>query len=127
MLELPPERVMDTVTVSIYALQFVFVPAQPGPETSHKPERVQMGERISNIEPVYPAQAAQKKMGGTVRLRATVGKDGAMESVRVLSGPALLIPSASDAVWQWKYRPALLEHQPIEMREDITIEFRPIR
>jgi len=127
LLELPPERVMDTVTMLIYSRQFVLVPAQPGPESSHKPERVRMGERISNIEPVYPAQAAQKRMGGTVHLRATIGKDGAVESVKAISGPTLLIPSAIDAVDQWRYQPTLLEQQPIEMEEDITIEFRPIR
>jgi TonB family protein len=127
LLELPPERVMDTVTVLIYSLQFVFVPAQPGPESSHKPEKVQMGERVSSIEPVYPAQAAQKRMGGTVQLRATVGKDGTVESVRAISGPGLLIPSAIDAVRQWRYEPTLLDQQPIEMLEDITIEFRPLR
>jgi TonB family protein len=127
LLELPPERVMDTVTVLIYSRQFVFVPGQPGPESSHKPEKVQIGERVSNIEPVYPAQAAQKRMGGTVHLRATIGKDGAVESVRSISGPTLLIPAAIDAVQLWKYQPTLLEQQPIEMQEDITIEFRPLR
>jgi TonB family protein len=126
-LELPPERVMDTVTVLIYSRQFVFVPGQPGPESSHKPEKVQMGERISNIEPVYPAQAAQKRMGGTVHLRATIGKDGAVESVKAIGGPTLLIPAAIDAVRQWRYEPTLLERQPIEMQEDITVEFRPLR
>jgi TonB family protein len=127
LLELPPERVMDTVTVSIYSLQFVFVPAQPGPESSHKTEKVQMGERLSNIEPVYPAQAAQKRMGGTVHLRATIGQDGTVGSVRAISGPTLLIASAIDAVRQWRYQPTLLDQQPIEMLEDITIEFRPLR
>lgn len=111
----------------IYSRQFVFVAAQPGPEWSHNPEKVQIGERLSHIEPVYPAQAAQKRMGGTVHLRATIGKDGAVESVRSISGPTLLIPAAIDAVRQWKYEPTLLEQHPIEMQEDITIEFRPVR
>jgi TonB family protein len=127
LLELPPERVMDTVTVLIRSRQFVFVPGQPGPESSHKPEKVQIGERVSNIEPVYPAQAAQKRMGGTVHLRTTIGKDGTVESVTATGGPTLLIPAAIDAVRQWRYKPTLLEQQPIEMQEDITIEFRPLR
>jgi len=127
LLELPLEQVIDTATVLIQSRQFVFVPAQPGPESSHKPEKVQMGDRISKIAPAYPAQAAQKRMGGTVHLRATIGKDGTVESVRPMNGPTLLIPSAIDAVRQWRYRPTLLEQQPIEMQEDITIEFRPIR
>ena len=126
LLELPPEQVIDTATVLIQSRQCVFVPAEPGPESSHKPERVQIGERIAKIAPAYPAQAAQKGMGGTVHLRATIGKDGTVESVRPINGPALLIPSAIDAVRQWRYQPTLLEQQPIEMQEDITIEFRPL-
>jgi protein TonB len=59
-------------------------------------------------------------------LRATIGKDGTVESVRPINGPALLILSAIEAVRQWRYRPTLLEQQPIEMQEDITIEFRPL-
>jgi periplasmic protein TonB len=65
-------------------------------------------------------------MGGTVHLRATIGKDGTVESVRPMNGPTLLIPSSIDAVRQWRYQPTLLEQQPIEMQEDITIEFRPL-
>jgi TonB family protein len=125
LLELPLEQVIDTATVLIQSRQFVFVPAEPGPESSHKPERVQMGERISKIAPVYPAEAAQKGMGGTVHLRASIGKDGTIEGVRPFNGPALLIPSAIEAVRQWRYGPTLLDQQPIEMQEDITIEFRP--
>jgi periplasmic protein TonB len=124
LLELPSEPVIDTVAVLISSRQFVFVPAEPGPESSHKPERVQMGERISKIAPVYPAEAAQKGMGGTVHLRATIREDGTVESVRPINGPALLIPSAIEAVRQWRYGPTLLDRQPIEMQEDITIEFR---
>jgi protein TonB len=66
-------------------------------------------------------------MGGTVHLRTTIGKDGTVESVTATSGPTLLIPAAIDAVRQWRYKPTLLEQQPIEMQEDITIEFRPLR
>jgi TonB family protein len=126
LLELPIEQVIDTATVLIQSRQFVFVPAQPGPESSHKHEKVQIGERISKIAPAYPAQAVQKRMGGTVHLRATIGKDGTVESVRPMNGPTLLIPSSIDAVRQWRYQPTLLEQQPIEMQEDITIEFRPL-
>jgi TonB family protein len=126
LLELPLEQVIETAAVLIQSRQFVFVPAQPGPESAHKPERVQIGDRIAKVAPAYPAQAAQKQMGGTVHLRATIGKDGTVKSVRPINGPTSLIPSAIDAVRQWRYQPTLLEQQPIEMQEDITIVFRPL-
>jgi len=51
-------------------------PAQLGPEWGHNPEKLQIGERISKVAPVYPAQAVQKGLGGTVHLHATIGKNG---------------------------------------------------
>lgn len=125
LVELPPELVIDSATVQIHSRQIVFVPAEPGPESSHNPQKLQIGERISKVAPVYPAQAVQKGLGGTVHLHATIGKNGTVESVRPINGPILLIPAALDAVRQWEYRPTLLDQQPTEMQEDLTIEFRP--
>jgi len=126
LLELPSETVIDTASVVIHSSQFVFVPAEPGPESSHKPKKVQIGERISKVAPAYPAQAAQG-MRGNVHLCAIIGKDGTVESVRTIDGPAILIPAAIDAIRQWRYGPTLLDQQPIEMQEEFTIEFRPLR
>jgi TonB family protein len=126
LVELPSEMVIDSATVLIHSRQIVFVPAEPGPESSHNPEKLQIGERISKVAPAYPAQAAQKGLGGTVHLHATIGKSGTVESVRPIKGPVLLIPAALDAIRQWRYRPTLLDQQPTEMQEDLTIEFRPL-
>jgi TonB family protein len=126
LVELPSEMVIDSATVLIHSRQIVFVPAEPGPESSHNPEKLQIGERISKVAPAYPAQAVQKGLGGTVHLHATIGKSGTVESVRPIKGPVLLIPAALDAVRQWRYRPTLLDQQPTEMQEDLTIEFRPL-
>jgi TonB family protein len=123
---LPEERVIDTAMVKIHTHQFVFIPAQPGPESSHQPERLQIGERITKVAPTYPPEAQQKGMGGTVQLRATISADGAVENVKPLHGPDLFIPAAVDAVRQWRYRPTLLDRQPIVLQEDFTIEFRPL-
>jgi TonB family protein len=123
---LPEEKVIDTAMVKIHTRQFVFVPAQPGPESSHQPEKLQIGERISKLAPAYPSAAAQKGMGGTVQLRATISKDGTVENVKALHGPELLIPAAIEAVRQWRYQPTLLDRQPIELQEDFTVEFRPL-
>ena len=125
LVELPPEVVIDSGTVQIHSRQIVFVPAEPGPESSHNAEKLQIGERISKVAPVYPAQAVQKGLGGTVHLHAIIGKNGTVESVRPINGPILLIPAALDAIRQWQYRPTLLNQQPTEMQEDLTIEFRP--
>jgi hypothetical protein len=126
LVELPSERIIDTANVVIHSSRFVFVPAEPGPESSHKAKKVQFGERISKVAPTYPAQTAQG-MRGNVHLRAIIGKDGTVESVKTIDGPAILIPAAIDAIRQWRYGPTLLDRQPMEMQEEFTIEFRPLR
>jgi outer membrane biosynthesis protein TonB len=126
LIELPEERIIDTAAVVIHSHQYVFVPAEPGPESSHALEKLQIGERITKIAPLYPAEAAQKAMGGTVHLRATIGKDGHVEDVRPINGPLMLITAAVDSILQWRYQPTLLAGQPIEMQEDFTVEFRPL-
>lgn len=126
LIELPEERVIDTAAVVIRSHQYVFVPAEPGPESSHALEKLQIGERVTKIAPLYPAEAAQKAMGGTVHLRAIIGKDGRVEDVRPINGPLMLITAAVDSILQWRYQPTLLEGQPIEVQEDFTVEFRPL-
>ncbi len=126
LIELPEEKVIDTAAVVIHSHQIVFVPAEPGPESSHKLEKLQIGDRTIKLAPTYPPQAVQKGMGGTVHLRAIVGKDGSVQDVRPINGPILLIPAAVEAIRQWQYQPTLLDQQPIEMQEDFTIEFRPL-
>ncbi|MGA7639214.1 MAG: TonB family protein, partial [Candidatus Acidiferrales bacterium] len=126
LIELPEERVIDTAAVVIHSHQYVFVPAEPGPESSHSLEKLRIGDRVTKMAPMYPAEAAQKAMGGTVHVRATIGKDGKVEDVRPINGPLMLITAAVDAIQQWRYRPTLLDQQPIEMQEDLTVEFRPL-
>ncbi|MGA8675865.1 MAG: energy transducer TonB [Candidatus Acidiferrales bacterium] len=126
LIELPEERIIDTAAVLIHSHQYVFVPAEPGPESSHALEKLQIGERITKIAPLYPAEAAQKAMGGTVHVRAIIGKDGRVEDVRPINGPLILITAAVDSILQWRYQPTLLEGQPIEVQEDFTVEFRPL-
>jgi TonB family protein len=126
LIELPEEKVIDTAAVVIHSHQIVFVPAEPGPESSHKLEKLQIGDRTTKLAPTYPPQAAQKGMGGTVHLRATIGQDGNVQDVRPINGPIILIPAAVEAIRQWQYQPSLLDQQPIEMQEDFTIEFRPL-
>jgi TonB family protein len=126
LIELPEERIIDTAAVVIHSHQYVFVPAEPGPESSHALEKLRIGDRVTKMAPLYPAEAAQKAMGGTVHVRAIIGKDGRVEDVRPINGPLMLITAAVDSIRQWRYQPTLLEGQPIEMQEDFTVEFRPL-
>ena len=80
---------------------------------------------LKRVSPVYPQQAIQMHIQGLVSMHATVAKDGSVRNVKVMSGPATLARAATEAVRQWKYRPYLLNGEPIEVQTDIKINFVP--
>jgi TonB family protein len=81
----------------------------------------------TKIGPAYPAEALKNHVSGTVVLHATISTKGAVEALRVLSGPASLQQAALDAVRQWTYRPYLLNNMPVEVETTINIVFPPSR
>jgi TonB family protein len=76
---------------------------------------------LTKASPIYPPAAKQAKIQGTVVLEAVVSKDGSVENLRVVSGPAELQQSAIDAVRQWKYKPFLLNGDPVEVKTTVNI------
>jgi outer membrane biosynthesis protein TonB len=71
--------------------------------------------------------AGGDNIGGTVKVRATIGKGGDVADVRAISGPTSLIPRVVRAVREWRYTVTLLDGQPLSSEEDIVMEFRPRR
>jgi TonB family protein len=78
---------------------------------------------ISAKRPVYPPLAKMVRQHGTVRLEATVGKDGSTKDVKVVSGAPLLIHAATEAVSTWVYQPTTLAGSPVEIVRTIDINF----
>lgn len=76
------------------------------------------------LEPTYPPEARQQQLQGAVKIHLTVGTDGAVRNVKLISGSPLLALAALDAAQYWRYMPALLNGQPIESEQDIEIDFR---
>lgn len=76
---------------------------------------------IRRVEPVYPALARQIHREGQVELHAIISTDGTVQSLQVVSGDALFLQSATDAVRQWRYRATVLNGQPIEIETYITV------
>ena len=61
---------------------------------------------------------------GVVVLQAIIGTNGAIQGLKVLSGPPLLAPAAIDAVKTWRYQPTLLNTEPVEVLTEIDVNFR---
>lgn len=129
------------------SLPFASLPAAPAPAApraaapapaSSRPAPVQAAEKanlpaggqiqpaqlISRKEPDYPLLARQMGAKGTVELIATIGTDGAVKSVKVIKGHPLLVNAAKEAVMQWRYRPTLLNGQPVTNDTRITLNFQ---
>lgn len=82
---------------------------------------------VNRVEPVYPHVALLLQKQGDVKLHAIIGKDGAIESLTVTAGDPLLAGAAVEAVRQWRYRPYLLNGEPVEVETFITVSFKGIR
>jgi len=87
-------------------------------------EGVLQAQLITRVEPRYPALAMQTKTEGEVRLHAIINRDGRITSLDVLSGHPLLVHAALEAVSQWRYRPTMLNGEPVEVETSITVIFR---
>ena len=91
-------------------------------ETMHlSPNASQVVSR--SVEPDYPLLAKQMKVQGSVVLQALIGRDGNIEDLHVISGPAILSSAAMQAVKQWRFRPYYLSGEPVETQARITVNF----
>jgi protein TonB len=75
------------------------------------------------VAPVYPPLAKAARIQGKVLLKATVSKDGDVTGVNVVSGHPMLAPSAIEAVKKWKYKPFLVDGQPMTVKAEIEVPF----
>ena len=84
---------------------------------------VAVGMLIQKTTPVYPPIAKAARVSGTVVIQATISKTGTIERDKVISGPAMLQQAAIDAVRTWRYRPYLLNNEPVEVDTTINVIF----
>jgi protein TonB len=98
-------------------------PTPRAKERLRKSAPVQAAMLIRRIEPVYPPLARQIRREGRVELHAIISTDGTIESLEVLSGDPLFLASALAAVREWRYRPTILDGQPVEVDTHITVVY----
>ena len=92
--------------------------------TVRLPSSLVTGLLIYKVTPLYPAIARAAGQQGTVVLQATISKAGSIENLRVVSGLPMLQQAAMDAVAQWRYRPYLLNGQPVEVETTVNVVFK---
>lgn len=84
---------------------------------------VESGLIVSKVQPEYPADAREQGIQGAVLLQATIDKEGNVAKLQLISGHPVLAPAAIEAVKQWKYRPYLLNGNPLEVETQIQVNF----
>jgi protein TonB len=100
------------------------MPARPAPvahtvRLSHMDE----GDLIRKTLPTYPPLARMARIQGQVVLQAVISKQGAIENLKVVAGHPMLVQAAINAVRQWRYRPYVLNSEPVEVETQITVNF----
>jgi TonB family protein len=99
---------------------------QPAPvlQTLNISQGVSQGLLIKKVQPIYPKNALAMHVEGAVDLVATISTTGSITAVKIVKGEPLLTKAASDAVKQWKYKPYLLNGEPVEIQTQITVNFK---
>src|SRR6202171_391641 len=98
-------------------------PPKPAQQRIRQGGSVQAALLVNKVQPVYPPLARQTRISGTVRLHALISKSGTVESLEGISGHPLLVRAAMDAVQQWRYKPTLLNGEPVEVDTTIDVIF----
>jgi protein TonB len=98
-------------------------PKIAAPQKVRVSEGVLAGQALSQPKPLYPQIAKAARVQGQVVLQATISKQGTIENLKVVSGHPMLIQAALDAVKQWRYKPYMLNGEPVEVETTITVNF----
>jgi protein TonB len=79
--------------------------------------------KTHDVQPEYPEKAREKHITGDVLLKATIGHDGRIAELTVISGDPILAKSAVKAVKQWRYQPYILNGKPLLVETMITVKY----
>lgn len=101
----------------------IIPPPPPKPARPLRVSQMAEGSLAYRVQPPYPSPARAARIQGEVRMRAIISKTGAIENLTVLSGHAMLVTAAVEAVRQWRYRPYMLNGEPVEVETEITVNF----
>jgi protein TonB len=118
-----PGGQMGGVIGGIISSTPVAVPKVATPQRVRVSQGVTQGLLIRKISPNYPPLARQARIQGQVLLRAQISKTGDIENLQLISGHPMLAPAAIEAVKQWKYKPYILNGEPVEVDTEILVNF----
>ncbi len=99
------------------------IPKQVVPQRIRVSQGVSTGLLIRKVTPNYPPLAKQARIQGQVVLQAEISKDGTIQNLQLISGHPMLAPAAIEAVRQWRYKPYLLNGEPVAVETQVVVNF----
>jgi protein TonB len=93
------------------------------PKTISVAASIMSGRATYRPLPDYPPIARAAGVAGTVVLHVTISKTGTVQNVSVVSGPQMLRQAALDKVKTWRYKPYLLDNEPVEVETNVDLPF----
>ena len=78
---------------------------------------------LDQVQPRYPEAAARTRIEGVVILSVTINEEGSVADIRAVRGHSILANAATQAVSQWKYTPALLNGEPVQVLATVELNF----
>jgi protein TonB len=99
------------------------VPKVATPQRVRVSTGVATGLLIKKVTPNYPQLAKQARIQGSVVLQAEISKDGTIQNLQLISGHPMLAPAAIEAVKQWRYKPYLLNGEPVAVDTQVVVNF----
>src|SRR6185436_2391884 len=101
----------------------VAVPKVATPQRVRVSQGVSSGLLMKKVQPAYPPLARQARIQGQVLLQAQISKDGSIENLSLISGHPMLAPAAIEAVKQWRYKPYMLNGEPVAVDTQVVVNF----
>jgi protein TonB len=108
---------------SILSSTNVAVPKVAAPQRVRVSSGVFAGLLIKRVQPTYPPLAKQARIQGHVLLQAEISKEGTIQNLQLISGHPMLAPAAIEAVKQWRYKPYLLNGEPVAVETQVDVNF----
>jgi len=99
------------------------VPKVATPQRVRVSQGVSSGLLIKKVQPSYPPLARQARVQGAVVLHAEISKEGTIQNLQLISGNPMLAPAAIEAVKQWRYKPYLLNGEPVAVETEVIVNF----
>jgi len=118
-----PGGSMGGVIGSVLSSTPVAVPHIATPQRVRVSSGVVSGLLLRKVQPNYPPLARQARIQGVVVLQAQISKEGNIQNLQLISGHPMLAPAAIEAVKQWKYKPYLLNGEPVEVETQVQVNF----